>query len=174
MCARKAAALSCSSGSRRFSRRRPRGGAHPRLGHQPGRAEQRADGPERVGPTGARSRGLGQAGVAAADIGYVEAHGTGTPSATPSSSPPSAPSCARGGRAKRRVTSAQSRLTSAILKRLRGSPDLLKSHSPLSVNTSRHIYVRDSTRVSRLPTRRWRSRRAGATGSEAAGRAVPA
>ena len=159
-----------------FSGRRPRGGAHPRLGHQSGRAEQRADGPERAGPTGARSRGAGRRRASPRQTSVTSRRtARARRSATPSSSPPSAPSCARGGRAVRRVTSAPSRLTSATLKRLPGSPASSKSHSALSANTSRRICTSaTSTRASRPPTRRWRSLRAGATGSAVAGCATPA
>ena len=104
---------------------------------------------------------LDQAGVAAADIGYVEAHGTGTPLGDPIEFAALGAVLREGRPSTRGVTSAPSRPTSATLKRLRGSPVSSKSHSPLSANTSRHICTSaTSTRGSRPPTRRWRSRRA--------------
>ena len=52
---------------------------HARLGRQPGRPQQRPDGPQRPGPGGGAPPGAGTAPASVpAEVGYVEAHGTGT------------------------------------------------------------------------------------------------
>ncbi len=87
---------------RRAGRRRPGARRHPRLGGQPGRAQQRAHRAEwpRAGggdPRGARQR----AASSPRDVGYVEAHGTGT-----SLGDPIEVAGARRGRSARRTAGA--------------------------------------------------------------------
>ena len=51
---------------------------HPRLGREPGRAQQRAHRAQRAGAGGGDPGGAGRRRRRPADVGYVEAHGTGT------------------------------------------------------------------------------------------------